>query len=72
MIDLITAAAEEGHHVVNELAMPPVMFGVIAMVLFLVLTWVTFLARNSANRHPEHSEVHPYVPFQHGSGDASH
>lgn len=72
MIELLTAAAEEGHHVVNELPLAPVMFGVIAMIGFLFLLWVTSLQRYTAHRHPEHSEVSPHVPFQHGSGDGSH
>ena len=36
-----TVVAEEGHHVVNELPVPPMVFAIIFMIVFLVLAVVT-------------------------------
>ena len=33
----VAAAEEGGHHIVNELPFPPIMFGVFAMLAFLLL-----------------------------------
>ncbi|KAB1646802.1 hypothetical protein [Pseudoclavibacter endophyticus] len=68
MIELI-AAAEEGHHVVNELFMPPFMFGVLAFAILMLLTVLTFLFRNTQHSHPEASAVSPYTPYVHPGHD---
>ncbi|WP_146079117.1 hypothetical protein [Pseudoclavibacter sp. RFBA6] len=60
-----TLLAEEGHHVVNELAMPPIMFGVVTLVTFVVLIAVTYAFRNTWHSHPVDSKVVPYEPFNH-------
>lgn len=41
----------ESEHVVNELPMPSVMFGVFALIVFLFLGVITFTYRDVANRH---------------------
>lgn len=69
MIELI-AVAEEGHHVVNELFMPPIMFGVVAFVVLMLLTIITFQFRNNSQSHPENSEVSPFQPYVHPGHDA--
>lgn len=45
------AQAAEGEHVVNELPMPPIAFGVTALVIFAVLLLVTFSFRSVGTRH---------------------
>lgn len=65
MTDLLLVAAEEGHHVVNELPMPTFMYGVLALIAFLVIMLITYGFRNSWHRNPEHSEVLPFQPFVH-------
>ena len=47
------AAASEGAHVVTELPIPGVMYGVIGFALFMVLGLVTFSFRDVANRHSD-------------------
>lgn len=54
----IALAAEEGHHVVNELWFPAFFFGVIFFVLFAALAAVTFSFRDVANRHAEKAEAY--------------
>lgn len=46
-----TILLSETEHVVNELPMPSIMFGVIAMIIFIFLGAVTFTYRDVANRH---------------------
>ncbi|PPF34011.1 hypothetical protein [Pseudoclavibacter sp. AY1H1] len=76
MIELIPAAladavlaqsvlAEEGHHIVNELVMPPIMFGVVTLVAFVALIVVTYAFRNTWHSNPVDSKVVPYEPFNH-------
>ena len=48
----LLSAAEGGHHIVNELPFPPVMFGVIAMVLFLALLGLLYSFRNTLALDP--------------------
>lgn len=64
-------AAGEGHHVVNELFVPPFFFGLFALVALALLAGITWLFRNKAVTHPEHSEVSPFIPFIH-HGSSSH
>ena len=66
MLELLTVAAEEGHHV--ELFMPPIMFGVLALVALGAFAGITWMCRNAAASHPENSEVSPFVPFVHAGG----
>lgn len=58
LLATIVAAAEEGHHVVNELPMPAILYGVIAFVLFTVLAGVVFSFRDVANRHAAKAEAY--------------
>ncbi|MBO1901926.1 hypothetical protein J4H92_08190 [Leucobacter weissii] len=51
-------AAEEGHHVVNELWFPAPLFGVIMFILFVAMAAVTFSFRDVANRHAEKAEAY--------------
>lgn len=71
MLELIVAAEEGGHHVVNELFMPPVMFGVVMLVFLVVLVIITWSFRHASASHPESSDVSPYVPYVH-PGHAAH
>ena len=47
---LVTLAAEETH-VVNELPMPPYMYGVVALAILLFLLMVTVAYRNIHTRN---------------------
>lgn len=51
MNSLILAAAEGEHEIVNPLPFPGVIFGVIAMSVFILLAYVTWSYRDVANRH---------------------
>lgn len=68
MLAQLSALAEEGHHVVNELWFPPVWFGIIAFAVLLVFLLISLMFRNLGQGHPEHSEVSPHVPFVHPGG----
>ena len=48
-MSIIAAAEEAVHHV--ELPMPSVMYGVVALVIFVALGLVTWSFRDVANRH---------------------
>ena len=58
LLATIAAAAEEGHHVLTELPMPTIMYGVIAFGAFTVLAGVVFSFRDVANRHAEKAEAY--------------
>ncbi|WP_131105133.1 hypothetical protein [Ornithinimicrobium sufpigmenti] len=45
-------AAEGGHAIVNQLPFPPIMFGVIALVLFLAALGLLWSFRNSLALDP--------------------
>ncbi|WP_298888077.1 hypothetical protein [uncultured Serinicoccus sp.] len=59
-LHLLAAAEEGGHHVVNELPFPPIMFGVFAMLAFLLLLGFLWTFRNTLALDP------------HGVADAHH
>lgn len=58
LLTTIVVAAEEGHHVVNELPMPAILYGVIAFVTFTALAGVVFSFRDVANRHAAKAEAY--------------
>ncbi|MGO1539043.1 MAG: hypothetical protein ACTHZ9_09455 [Leucobacter sp.] len=58
LLATVAAAAEGGHHVVNELPFAAPLFGAIALSLFTVLALVTFSFRDVANRHAEKAEAY--------------
>ncbi|WP_024355751.1 hypothetical protein [Leucobacter chironomi] len=58
LVATIAVAAEEGHHIVNELPFPAPVFGVIAFAVFTALALVTFSFRDVANRHAEKAEAY--------------
>lgn len=58
LLATIVAAAEEGHHVVNELPMPAILYGVIAFAVFTALAGVVFSFRDVANRHAAKAEAY--------------
>ncbi|WP_336650844.1 MULTISPECIES: hypothetical protein [unclassified Leucobacter] len=58
LVATIAVAAEEGHHIVNELPFPAPVFGAIAFVAFTALALVTFSFRDVANRHAEKAEAY--------------
>ena len=47
------SAAEGAAHVVNELPMPAIAYGLIVFAIFVVLAVVTFAFHDVANRHAE-------------------
>lgn len=65
----LALAAEEGGHVLKELPMPAIMYGVIVLVLFLVIAAVTFSFRDVANRHSAKAEAYAR---DHGIDHAKH
>lgn len=50
---LMIAAEKE---IVNQLPVPPIVFGVVALAVFLVVTFVFWSFRDVANRHSEKAE----------------
>ncbi|MCG7422005.1 hypothetical protein KW076_09110 [Micrococcus porci] len=70
---LVLAAAEEGHHVVNELPIPPVWFGIIVFLLLMAGLLAILSMRSVGLRHAE-----PTTAVQHhgthgtGSHSAGH
>ncbi|OLT40975.1 hypothetical protein BJF86_03935 [Serinicoccus sp. CNJ-927] len=48
----VAAAEEGGHHIVNELPFPPIMFGVFAMLAFLLLLAFLWAFRNTLALDP--------------------
>lgn len=62
-------AAAEGAEVVNELFMPPPMFGVVVFSLFIILGAVTFSFRDVANRHSEKAEAFAREHGETGAND---
>ncbi|WP_427869028.1 hypothetical protein [Leucobacter luti] len=69
LVATIVAAAEEGHHVVNELPIPGFFFGVIAFVAFTAMAAVVFSFRDVANRHAAKAEAYAR---EHGAGTQQH
>lgn len=65
LLATIAVAAEEGHHVVNELPFPGIVFGVITFGLFTALAVVTFAFRDVSNRHSAKAEAYAR---EHGAG----
>lgn len=65
----LALAAEEGGHVLKELPMPAIMYGVIVFSLFLVLAAVTFSFRDVANRHSAKAEA---FAREHGTAQSKH
>lgn len=49
----IAVASEGAGHVIEELPLPTIMYGVIVFSIFVVLAVVTFAFRDVANRHSE-------------------
>lgn len=52
-LGLLVAAEKE---IVNQLPFPPIVFGAIAMTVFLVVTFVFWSFRDVANRHSDKAE----------------
>lgn len=60
----IAAASEGAGHVVNELPIPAVLYGVIVFALLSAFAIVTFSFRDVANRHAAKAEAYAR---EHGS-----
>ncbi|WP_066039020.1 hypothetical protein [Herbiconiux solani] len=60
-------AAEVDQHVV--LPFPPIVFGMIAAVVFIALGFVTWSYRDVANRHPQKSASFAATHDVHGQAD---
>ncbi|PRI11737.1 hypothetical protein [Leucobacter massiliensis] len=58
LLATIAVAAEEGHHVVNELPFPAPLFGLIALVALASLVVLTYSFRDVANRHSAKAEAY--------------
>ncbi|WP_449277228.1 hypothetical protein [Leucobacter sp. GX24907] len=58
LLATITAAAEEGHHIVNELPFPGWVFGAAVLATFTILAGIVFSFRDVANRHSEKAEAY--------------
>lgn len=68
-ITLLTAAAGAEHH--ENVMLETVIFGVIALVGFAALGFVTFAYRDVANRHAPKAEAYAKshaAELEHGSG----
>ena len=64
---LVSVLAATDEHV--TLPFPPIVFGLIAAVIFLVLALVTWSYRNVANRHPQKSAKFAQTHDVHGHAD---
>lgn len=53
---LIVLASETEH--VNELPLPPIVFGLIAFAVFIAVTLVFWSFRDVANRHSDKAEAY--------------
>ena len=62
------AAAEGGHHVVNELPFAPIWFGVIALAVFMALLGALWMFRNTLALDPH--GVAEEAATGHASADA--
>jgi heme/copper-type cytochrome/quinol oxidase subunit 2 len=51
MNSVIVAAVEGEHEIINALPFPSIIFGVIAISIFVLLAYVTWSYRDVANRH---------------------
>ncbi|MFD2758067.1 hypothetical protein [Gulosibacter faecalis] len=49
----------------GEMWFPPIVFGILTLVILLALALVAFSFRNMAASHPVNSEVSPYEPVGH-------
>lgn len=56
MLNFLIALTNTEHEVVNQLPLPPVVFGVIAMTVFVAVTLVFYSFRDVANRHSQKAE----------------
>jgi uncharacterized membrane protein len=67
MSDLVTVLAAVDEHV--QLPFPPIVFGLIAAVAFVVLGVITWSYRDVANRHPAKSAKFAQTHDVHGQAD---
>jgi hypothetical protein len=65
---LVSVLAEAVDHPM-ELPFPPIVFGLIAAVVFTALAFVTWSYRNVANRHPQKSAKYAATHDVHGHAD---
>lgn len=67
MIELapVIQAVEEVVITPGPMVFPPIMFGVITLVVLVVLMGVTFAFRNMADAHPKNPTVTKYEPVGH-------
>lgn len=66
----VVLSSDAGHHVVNELPLEPIMFGVITLATFLVLLGVLWSFRNTLLLDPV--EHHHHDAATGGSGASHH
>lgn len=64
-LPVVLQSAEEMIVHPGEMWFPPIVFGIIALVLLLVLALVAFSFRNMAASHPENPTVYLYEPVGH-------
>ncbi len=64
-LPVVLQSAEEMIVHPGEMWFPPIVFGIIALVLLLVLALVAFSFRNMAASHPENPTVYVYEPIGH-------
>ena len=78
MFELLQQAPDTMLITPGPMVFPPVVFGIITLVILLILVGITFAFRNMAQAHPEKSRVLPYEPVGHpgqpiiDSGDGRH
>ncbi|GAA2002994.1 hypothetical protein [Brevibacterium samyangense] len=48
---VLAQAAEEGHHIVNELPVDPIWYGVVAFAILMLLMLVTMSWKGISYRH---------------------
>ncbi|WP_311478435.1 hypothetical protein [uncultured Gulosibacter sp.] len=62
---VINQAAETVVVVPGHMVFPPIVFGILALVIMVALMAVTFSFRNMASAHPERSRVIRHEPVGH-------
>lgn len=62
---VLIQAADTMLVVPGPMIFPPIVFGILALVIMLALMAVTFSFRNMSHAHPEHSRVIRHEPVGH-------
>ncbi|QJU53293.1 hypothetical protein SCB71_08450 [Herbiconiux sp. KACC 21604] len=68
-MSVLMSVVAEAVDVPIELPFPPIVFGLVAAVIFVALAFVTWSYRGVANRHPQKSARYASTHDVHGHAD---